>query len=194
MSMFKTNKKKPIKTYQDYLGYCNDPDNKELKERESDEEQEYIYDYFPLMTRIAAPTVSTTEQLINSPKQLDAKNIDISLTTSNAVNTAFVNQPMDITNTLNETIAHSEERTKDVVKNGTTYENNSYNPVYKPKYLRDFLNKTTTSLADTTVAKLPEAKLHVNFHKPDSVKYENRLFMNALSVLVIITKILNFKN
>lgn len=44
-------KKKIKKTRREYLGFCDDPDNKELLERQSDEEFEYVYDYMPLMTR-----------------------------------------------------------------------------------------------------------------------------------------------
>ena len=39
------------KTTREYLGYCDDPSNKELLDRLSDEENEYVYDYFPLMVR-----------------------------------------------------------------------------------------------------------------------------------------------
>lgn len=44
---------RPKKPVRDYLGYCDDEKSreKELKERESDEEWEHVYDYMPLMTR-----------------------------------------------------------------------------------------------------------------------------------------------
>ena len=38
------------KSHREYLGYCDDPDHKEMLERQSDEEYEYVYDYMPLMT------------------------------------------------------------------------------------------------------------------------------------------------
>lgn len=44
---------------------------------------------------------------------------------------------------------------------------------------------------ETKLAKLPNAKMHTNFNKPESIKYEKKLFMNALSVLVI--REFNFK-
>ncbi len=44
------NKTNIKKSYWDYLGYCDDQNNKEILDRQSDEENEYIYDYFPLMT------------------------------------------------------------------------------------------------------------------------------------------------
>ena len=43
--------KRACKTNKEYLGFCDDPSNKELLERLSDEENEYVYDYFPLMVR-----------------------------------------------------------------------------------------------------------------------------------------------
>ncbi len=43
-------KTKIKKSYWDYLGYCDDQNNKEILDRQSDEENEHIYDYFPLMT------------------------------------------------------------------------------------------------------------------------------------------------
>ena len=45
------NNKKINKTRREYLGYCDDPENRELIDRQSDEEFEYVYDYMPLMTR-----------------------------------------------------------------------------------------------------------------------------------------------
>ena len=47
----KPSKKKLTKANKEYLGYCDDPTNKELLDRLSDEENEYVYDYFPLMTK-----------------------------------------------------------------------------------------------------------------------------------------------
>ena len=47
----KPSKKKPTKANKEYLGYCDDPTNKELLDRLSDEENEYVYDYFPLMIK-----------------------------------------------------------------------------------------------------------------------------------------------
>jgi hypothetical protein len=47
----KQKKKKNTKTNREFLGYCDDPENKELLERLSDEEFEHVYDYMPLMTR-----------------------------------------------------------------------------------------------------------------------------------------------
>ncbi len=44
-------KKHQAKTNKEYLGYCEDPENKEILDRQSDEEFEYVYDYLPLMTR-----------------------------------------------------------------------------------------------------------------------------------------------
>jgi hypothetical protein len=43
--------KKTIKTNKELLGYCDDPNNKEIQARMSDEENEFVYDFFPLMTR-----------------------------------------------------------------------------------------------------------------------------------------------
>jgi len=52
--------KKQVKANKDYLGYCDDPNNKELLARMSDEENEYVYEFFPLMTRpLQAPLVSS---------------------------------------------------------------------------------------------------------------------------------------
>ncbi len=42
---------------------------------------------------------------------------------------------------------------------------------------------TTANLAIKTPV-LPTAKLNTNFHKPQSIKYEKKQFLNALSVLV----------
>ncbi len=50
-SKSKSAKKHHIKSRREYLGYCDDPENKELVDRQSDEEFEYVYDYMPLMTR-----------------------------------------------------------------------------------------------------------------------------------------------
>ena len=43
--------KKIPKANKEYLGYCDDPNNKEILARMSDEENEYVHDFFPLMTR-----------------------------------------------------------------------------------------------------------------------------------------------
>ena len=43
--------KKTVKTNKELLGYCDDPNNKEIQARMSDEENEFVYDFFPLMTR-----------------------------------------------------------------------------------------------------------------------------------------------
>lgn len=50
----------PQKTLRQYLGYCNDPNNKELLDRQSDEEYEHVYDYMPLMTQLSKPTKTGT--------------------------------------------------------------------------------------------------------------------------------------
>lgn len=56
--------RKSTKTNKDYLGYCDDPTNKELLERLSDEENEYVYDYFPLMVR-PLNSIQTTGYYLN---------------------------------------------------------------------------------------------------------------------------------
>jgi hypothetical protein len=46
------------------LGFCNDPDNEELKSRIDDEDREHIDYYFPLMERkgtVFADTVNKTK-------------------------------------------------------------------------------------------------------------------------------------
>lgn len=130
LTLTRSDKKKSTKKYRDYLGYCDDPENKEFKDRESEEEYEYVYDYFPLMTRRttsgSTPTVSTTES-----EHAD-KQMDVSLTVSAAVNTAGLQQQtsqlMDTSTTTLDTVKPStseppavpaEEKTI-VVKNGTT--------------------------------------------------------------------------
>jgi hypothetical protein len=39
------------KSHKERLGFCDDPDHKEILDRQSDEEFEYVHDYMPLMTR-----------------------------------------------------------------------------------------------------------------------------------------------
>ena len=62
-SMFRRSKKRSYKMSRDTLGYCDDRANQELLDRDSEEEFEHVYDYFPLMTRIAveAPAVVETQ-------------------------------------------------------------------------------------------------------------------------------------
>jgi hypothetical protein len=54
-----TGKQRSVRSAREHLGYCDDPENKELAERESDEEFEYVDEYFPLMTR---PSVAGGEE------------------------------------------------------------------------------------------------------------------------------------
>ena len=130
--MFKTNKKKQHnKTYREYLAHCNDPDNKELKERESDEENEHIYDFFPLMTRpepVNKTTAANELSISGSPKQQqDVKSLgDLTSTSSN------LNQQQQLMDTstsdsirpqateIPPVVTLEEEKTKEIVKNGTT--------------------------------------------------------------------------
>ncbi len=133
--MFKTNKKKQhTKTYREYLAHCDDPENKELKERESDEENEHVYDYFPLMIRPQPANITAINELSMNislkplPITTDRKSLGDSASTSvlaNAGNT----QQMDISTSDStrlksaETLDHimlEAEKTKEIVKNGTT--------------------------------------------------------------------------
>lgn len=54
LTLFRTNPKKPPKSVRDHLGFCDDPENPELAERQSDEEFEYVDEYFPLMTKVTS--------------------------------------------------------------------------------------------------------------------------------------------
>ena len=201
LSMFnRTNKKKPIKTYRDYLGYCDDPDNKEIKDRENEEDFEHIYDYFPLMTRMSVhppPTLSTTNEQATL-----SSNISI----SNQINDSKTDNLLLLDSARIETQTATvieEEKAKEIVKNGTTFNSNLYNSSYKPKYLRDSLNKTinrTLSTIETEKTstnldvsfkptsshiKLPEPKMHTNFHKPESVS-------SSGNIIAIFEKCLKF--
>lgn len=60
-SIFRPNPRRPAKSSREALGYCDDPDNKELAGRESDESFEYVYDYFPLMTREKSAEIDTED-------------------------------------------------------------------------------------------------------------------------------------
>jgi hypothetical protein len=53
---------KKKKSSREYLGYCEEDEvaaNRELNERQSDEEWEHIFDYMPLMTRPQVDLMST---------------------------------------------------------------------------------------------------------------------------------------
>ncbi len=41
------------RTGKDHLGFCDDPENKEMLSRQSDEEFEFVDEHFPLMTRVS---------------------------------------------------------------------------------------------------------------------------------------------
>ena len=59
------------KSVKEHLGYCDDPTNKELLDRSSEEEFEHVYDYFPLMTRVNSelPQVDTvSDEALNQPR------------------------------------------------------------------------------------------------------------------------------
>ena len=74
LSLFHKSKSKPTKSYWDHLGYCADPTNKELLERESDEDHEHVYDYLPLMTRpTTAPIVPPPEEALESRNEQSTK-------------------------------------------------------------------------------------------------------------------------
>ena len=95
--------KQKQKSYADHLGYCDDPNNKEILERQSDEENEFIYDYMPLMT-LDKQKIEEAETLINESQQ----------------------------NLLEEKEVQVQEPSV-VVKNGQKFKNSTWKSLYEPK-------------------------------------------------------------
>lgn len=148
----------PIKkTLPCHLGICNDPTNKEILDRQSDEENEYIYDYMPLMIRPKAQ--------IEDIKQPDAPG------------------PSESTSETNEPSAEqsNKEESTIVVKNGVKYTNNTWKPVYEPKHVLNY-----HGLKKTDNPTIPSAKLPPYFHKPRS-KYKRHVYLSAVAFCVSYT-------
>ena len=90
-SMFRRSKKRLYKMSRDTLGYCDDRANQELQDRDSEEEFEHVYDYFPLMTRVAveAPAVGDTQDSAETQvKEAEKVLIDSTLTEQNMAEAA----------------------------------------------------------------------------------------------------------
>lgn len=102
------------KTVKEQLGYCDDPTNKELLDRSSEEEFEHVYDYFPLMTRVNAevPIVeSVGDEALNQPR-FDS-NIDMLESEDKTIQKDGVDGESMMESAAVETLV-------DVVKNGVT--------------------------------------------------------------------------
>lgn len=113
-TIFRPNPKRPAKSSREALGYCDDPNNKELAGRESDESFEYVYDYFPLMTREQSAEVDT-ESAETEQQQADltveplTSNVDAMDVEKNV--DGQTSEPVDLPNKV-------EERQSEITKNG----------------------------------------------------------------------------
>ncbi|CAF0979030.1 unnamed protein product [Brachionus calyciflorus] len=148
--------KQKQKSYRDYLGYCDDATNKEIIERQSDEEYEFIYDYMPLMT-------------LDKEKIQEAEKI-MSETNQNSL------EEMSKEAQMTEEVTH-------IVKNGQKFKNSTWKSVYEPKFIKN--NKENESvenkmLVDSKEPVAPSAKLPPYFHKPKS-KYKKHVYLNAIN-------------
>ena len=170
LSLFQS---KQTKKLSEHLGFCKDRSNKELLERESDEEFEYVYDYMPLMTRRASLIALSSTQSIDEALK-EQRNSE--------PNEDTANKQIGVDTFL--------EQASTVVKNGTTFEDNTWNSVFKPKFFRSRQIQTEMiqqlqeeRKEEANKVKFASAKLREHFHKPRSLKYEKKLYLNAASSL-----------
>ncbi|RNA35051.1 Transcription initiation factor TFIID subunit 3 [Brachionus plicatilis] len=154
--------KQKQKSYADYLGYCSDPNNKEILERQSDEENEYIYDHMPLMT-LDKQKIHEAQTILNESAQ-------------NAAEESAKD-------------ALCPQKSIFIVKNGQKFKNTSWKSVYEPKFLFKAKNdkENVKNESDEVVAvdksrapKGPSAMLPRYAHKPKS-KYKRHIYHNAIN-------------
>lgn len=160
----RTKLKQKQKSYADYLGYCCDANNKELLERLSDEENEYIYDYMPLMT-LDKQKIQEAETILNESAQNMAEE-----------------------SAKDQFLSH---HSMFVVKNGQRFKNTTWKSVYEPKFLfkpkENIQNESNDTVVEPKdrVPTAPSAMLPRYAHKPKS-KYKRLIYLNAVNFCVSI--------
>jgi len=150
--------------FTDYLGYCEKAKNEELSQRDSDEEFEHVYDFYPLM---------------NNPKN------EIKLDETKALIES--NESM---NNAVESSAVMNQETSTVIKAGVKYENNTWKSMYEPKQATWKSTVTPTSAqvppSQTIHPKEPResiADMPICFNKPKE-KLKRQVYQNALAICV----------
>jgi hypothetical protein len=150
--------------FTDYLGCCDETKNEELSLRESDEEFEHVYDFYPLM---------------NKPKN------EIKLD-----ETKSLTEPNESMNNAAESSAAMNQESSTVVKAGVKYENNTWRSMFEPKQAtwKSTVMPTSAQAPPTQAIQSKEpresvADMPVCFNKPKE-KLKRQVYQNALSICV----------